>query len=173
LELSPLSSDGNFPFQTAPPDGVFRAGSSNLETLAAQRQLAWILAGTYKPPRRIETGIPTRFNRLKTHFRSPDVIFTGGYSELKFAGDRVNREDARMDVWLQEKGFKVRYDIVPHPFTGKVTPTGDQVLLKALDLSFKKWGLEFWRLGRGAGAKIPLTWTTKKDLQPSNWNWCY
>lgn len=153
-----LLPNGNFPFQTAPPDKTFRAGFSALETLAAQRQLAWILAGDYRNPRRIESGISTRFNPLRTHFRSPDVVFRGGYSELKFAGDRINHEEVRMDTCLQNKGYRVRYDIVPHPLSGMVTPSRDLARLKFSGVSYKKWNPQFWRLGRGMGLRLPLTW---------------
>lgn len=123
-------SNGTFPFQTAPPDNLFKSGYPSLETLATQRQLAWVLSGDCRPPPRIDSGIPTRFNPSVFHFRSPDAIFDGGYSELKYPGDRVNRDEARMDAYLQGKGYIVRYDVVPHPLTGKFTPFGDLRWLK-------------------------------------------
>lgn len=44
---------------------------------------------------------------------------------MKFGGDEVNEPDLEMDVWLTEHGYAVRYDIIPHPLSGKVTPNAD------------------------------------------------
>lgn len=159
-----LLDNGNFQFQTAPPDPQFRAGSSFPETLAAQRQLAWVLGGDYRNPRRFDTDLRRKFHPNESLFRSPDVLFKGGYSELKFAGDRVNREVLRLDIWLQDHGHKVRYDIVRHPATNRITPEGDLSWLKKSGISYKIWGFQFWRLGRGKGAEIPLTYSAERFL---------
>ena len=134
-----LLPNGNFPFQSAPPDPTFRAGSSRPETLAAQRQLAWVLAGSYRSVIGIDTGITNRYSRDKTHFRKLDVSFLGGYSELKFAGDHVINQELSTDVLVAGRGLKVRYDVVPHPLTGRVTPDRDLRRLKDSCTPFKVW----------------------------------
>lgn len=82
---------------------------------------------------------------------------------MKFAGDRVDRTDLRMDVWLLGKGFRVRYDVIPHPVTGRVTPRGDLRRLMTNDIPYKVWGIEFWRLGRGEGLLAAMTWEPKES----------
>jgi hypothetical protein len=144
---------------------MFRAGFSSLDTLAAQRQLGWVLDGEYKSNYGIQTAISKRLSGFGSSSRYPDVILKGGFSELKFAGDRVDRTEVKLDVWLLNRGLKVRYDIVPHPFTGKMTPKGDLERLKVAGIPYKMWGSEFWSLGKGEGLRVPMTWgprTTKR-----------
>jgi len=158
-----LLENGNFSFQTAPPDPNFKSGYSRPETLAAQKQLAWILGGDCRSVNRIDTGVPRRFRPSQTHCRIPDVVFKGGYSELKFAGDRVNREGARIDGFLRDQGYAVRYDVVPHPFTNQVTPAGDLAWLRDNGISYMRWDFRFWRLGKARGLEVPLTWALAGD----------
>jgi hypothetical protein len=161
-----LSSNGNFPFQSAPPNQTFKAGFSSLDTLAAQRQLGWVLGGTYKSNHGIHTAISKRLSGFESSSRYPDVLL----KKLKFAGDRVHRTEVKQDVWLLDQGLKVRYDIVPHPITGKVTPKGDLERLKVADIPYKKWGSEFWSLEKGEGLSLPMTWkprTTKRNNRRS------
>jgi hypothetical protein len=103
-------------------------------------------------------GVSTRLSGLGHKYRRPDVLLEWGCSELKFAGDRIDKIEIKMDAWLLQKGFDVRYDIVPHPFSGQTTPKGDLERLKVNCIPFKQWGPEFWSLGRGDGLNIPLTW---------------
>lgn len=77
---------------------------------------------------------------------------------MKFGGDEVDEPDLEMDVWLSEHGYTVRYDIIPHPLSGKVTPKGDLSRLSTRGIPYLVWGLKFWRLGRGEGLRMPLTW---------------
>jgi hypothetical protein len=77
---------------------------------------------------------------------------------MRFADDRLDLEDAHIDVLLQRHGYSVRYDIVPHPPTRKVTPAGDLESLKELCIPYTVWGFRFWRLSRGIGLRVPLPW---------------
>lgn len=65
---------------------------------------------------------------------------------MKFAADRINHHEARIDSSLRSKGYIVRYDIVPHPITGRVTRATELEWLKSIRIPYKKWGAQFWRL---------------------------
>jgi hypothetical protein len=156
-----LETNGNFPFQTAPPDPSFRAGSSNPETLAAQRQLAWVLGGSYKGIEPLRTGVPRRLSGSGELFRGFDVAFDRGYSELKFGRDPIALHEIKMDVWLISHGTKVRYDFVPNPCTNEKPELRGLNILKRAGLPHRVWGFRFWRLGRGEGRRLPMTWVPR------------
>ena len=140
--------------QTAPLDSRWKAGFASRETLVANMQLAWNLNGKYKKIKPLQSWISDGTSGIRRY----DVEYSDGFSELKFGGNHVHLHQVKEDNLLRRQGIGVRYDIVQHPITGKSTPNFDLELLKNFEIPFRVWGLEFWRLPRGGGLDLPLTW---------------
>jgi hypothetical protein len=77
---------------------------------------------------------------------------------MKFGGDRVDVTDLKMDVSLSNRGFYVRYGIIPDPFSGVTTPRGDLARLRTNKIAYKEWDTDFWFLRRGEGLAASMTW---------------
>jgi hypothetical protein len=116
--------------------------------------LAWNLDGRYKGLKVIQSGISDG----TTGVRKYDVVFSGGYCELKFGGNRVQVHQVREDKLIIQQGTNVRYDFVSHPKTGRATPEIDFLLLRKYNIPYKVWGKDFWTLGRGGGLGRRMTW---------------
>ena len=147
--------------RSAPKDSRWKEGHSTRETLAAQRQLAWNLDGKYKRLEPIQSGISDGTSGLRRY----DVEYQGGYSELKFGGNRVQKHQIREDVLIAQQGTLVRYDIVPHPVSARVTPSKDLAILRENRIPYRVWQSEFWNLPRGGGLGLQLTWPPNESEQ--------
>jgi hypothetical protein len=140
--------------RTAPLDSRWKDGAASRETLAANRQLAWDLDGKYKKVKPLQSWISDGTSGIRRY----DVEYRDGFSELKFGGNHVYPHQVKEDGLLRRQGIGVRYDIVPHPITGKSTSNLDLDLLKKFEIPYKVWRQEFWHLPRGGGLDLEYTW---------------